>query len=90
MWRYELFEKDISILSYREVAEWIISCRQFILKSNFDSVDDYYYAVADFCYEWEAHYNQNKKIYKSEKFKKAILFIGRQDKFRFKVDFGLA
>lgn len=88
MWQYELFEKDISILSYRELAEWIICCRQFISKSIYDSVEEYQYAVDDFCMEWEKHYNQNEQIYKSENFEKAILFIGRKDKLRFKVDFG--
>lgn len=88
MWRYELFEKDISILSYRELAEWIISCRQFILKSNFGSVEEYQNSVYAFCHEWQEHYNQNEKIYKSKNFEKAILYIGRKDKLRFKVDFG--
>lgn len=35
----------------------------------------------------EKHYEQNEKIYKGSKYKKALLFIGRKDKFNFKIDF---
>lgn len=87
-WHCELFEKDISKYTYIELAEWILKCRHVVSKSAFNEIGDYLNSVYAFCHEWEEHYQQNEKIYKSNKFKKAILFIGRKDKYKFVVDYG--
>ncbi len=88
MWHCGLLNDDISKYSYIELAEWIIKCRQFVSKSAFDSIEDYQNNVHAFCSEWEAHYKENEQIYKSYKYKKAILLIGRKEKFKFLVDYG--
>lgn len=89
-WSCDLFDEEVKISQYTyiELAEWIIKCRQVVLQSHYNTIEEYQNKVYDFCMEWEKHYEENEKIYKGSKYKKALLFIGRKDKFNFKIDFG--
>jgi hypothetical protein len=62
----------------------IIKCRQYISKPDIDKLDSdknlekIKNDVRLLCYDWERHYEQNKNIYNSEKFKKALLLVGEK------------
>lgn len=89
MFYCDLFNlEEFTRFNFLELAEWIIKCRQFISRINYDTDEDYQNEVFLFCEEWEEHYKQNENVYKSDRFKKAILFIGRKDKISFVIDFG--
>lgn len=91
-WHCELFnefDEHASKYSYIELGLWIIKCRQFVLKPDDDKeIKNYQNQVYTFFCEWEKHYDKNKKVYESVKFKKALLFVGRKGKLRFFIDFG--
>ena len=39
--RCELFTKDLEEMDYIQVAEWIIACREFIKKDEFNTYEEY-------------------------------------------------
>ena len=84
----ELFEKDIKTMGYKELAAWIVACRNVVQREQFNSADDYLESVSRFCLEWSEHYRQNTSTYKSDKFNMAlsyIRFIARQ---KYRLDCG--
>lgn len=83
-----LFSVDLSKMNYKEIADWIISCRQCVVRENFDRIEDYYIELEKFCNEWENHSEANESIYKSEKYKKAIVYVSYRDMISFHFDFG--
>ncbi len=83
-----LFSVDLSKMNYKEIADWIISCRQYVVRENFDRIEDYYIELEKFCDEWEKHSEANKSIYQSEKYKKAIVYVSYRDMISFHFDFG--
>lgn len=83
-----LFSVDLSKMNYKEIADWIISCRQCVVRENFDRIENYYIELENFCNEWEKHSEANESIYKSEKYKKAIIYTSYRDMISFHCDFG--
>ena len=78
-----LFSVDLSKMNYKEIAERIISCRQCVVRENFDRIEDYYIELEKFCNEWENHSEANKSIYKSEKYEKVIVYLWCRDMISF-------
>ena len=62
-------------MNYKEIADWVIKCRQYVVRENFDRIEDYYIELEKFCDKWEKHSEANESIYKSEKYKKAIVMF---------------
>lgn len=87
-WRYEPFEVPIDKMSFIELAEWIIRCRNYIKQENFNNEEDYLYHLEEFFLEWQEHYKENENLYKSRKYKKALIFCTLKDRLKFRVDFG--
>ncbi|HHY29067.1 MAG TPA: hypothetical protein GX523_20425, partial [Desulfitobacterium dehalogenans] len=87
-WTCELFEQDLSKMNYMQLAEWLVACRTTVQREAYDTHDAYITAMELFCLEWEDHYKQNTKVYKSEKFKKARVFTTYSDRASIKIDFG--
>lgn len=83
-----LFSVDLSKMNYKEIADWIIKCRQSVIREDFDRIEDYYAELENFCDEWEKHSEANKSIYQSEKYKKAIVYVSYRDMISFHFDFG--
>ena len=73
-----------------ELADWLTSCRQVVLRENFDSHADYLCAVEAFCSEWEEFYRQNEDFFKNkhERFKKAVLFASYKKNITCVADYG--
>lgn len=90
MWSHELFEENLNNKTYMELADWLTSCRQVVLRENFDSHADYLCAVEAFCSEWEEFYRQNEDFFKnkSERFKKAVLFTSYKKNITCTADYG--
>lgn len=82
-----LFEQNLSAMNYFQLAEWLIACRTFIRRENYDSNERYLSMVEMFCAEWEAHYQQHKRLYETEKFKKALCYIQFKHQLKCYVDF---
>lgn len=82
-----LFEQNLSAMNYLQLAEWIIACRTFIRCESYDSSEQYLAMVEMFCTEWEAHYQQHKRLYETEKFKKALCYIQFKHQLKCYVDF---
>ena len=59
MWSCKLFEENLENKNYMELADWLTSCRNMVLRENYNSHADYLYAVDAFCGEWEEFYRQN-------------------------------
>lgn len=80
---HDLFNKEKEELSKYDILQledWIRRCRNAIKIEDYNTnnpVEDYKKAVLQFCDEWKKHYKENKDIYKSENFKKAILANGK-------------
>lgn len=92
-WSMELFQADIKAMNYLQLADWLIACRTAVAQDRFDTYEDYVSAVADFCDQWEhfyiLHENEfgSKSVFRSKNFKKALLYAGRKDSLKFKIDF---
>ena len=41
MWSCELFEENLENKSYMELADWLTSCRQVVLRENYDTHEQY-------------------------------------------------
>ena len=88
----ELFQADIKAMNYLQLADWLIACRTAVAQDRFDTYEDYVSAVADFCDQWEhfyiLHENEfgSKSVFRSKNFKKALLYAGRKDSLKFKID----
>ena len=83
-----LFSVDLAKMNYKEIADWIIKCRNEIKKENCENLEKYYIDLENFCNEWEKHSEANKSIYQSEKYKKAIVYVSYRDMISFHFDFG--
>lgn len=86
-WNCKLFYKDISTMDYIELSNWIIACRSYLVKDTYNSREEYLEILELFFLEWQEHYKQNETIYKSEKYKKALLFCSLRDRLKFIVNF---
>lgn len=77
---HELFEVDIRTLNDLQLADWIKKCRLAIKpsdKPNYRENTNFFYTdIAEFCNEWEQHFEIYKDIYQSEKYQTAILANG--------------
>lgn len=95
-WSTELFEQNIKAMNYMQLADWLIACRSHIKRTDYDSYEDYTSEVAYFCSEWEDFYTKheeeydNKSVFRSEKFKKALLYAQVKNNYRIRADFGAA
>ena len=90
MFSCELFEENLNNKTYMELSDWLTSCRQVVLRENFDSHADYLCAVDAFCSEWEEFYRQNEDFFKkkAERFKKAVLFASYKKNITCTADYG--
>lgn len=84
----KLFSVDLSKINYKEIAEWIIECRNHIKSETYDNKEDYFIDLEAFCDEWEKHAEANSKIYKSDKYKKALVYISFREMISFHFDYG--
>jgi len=90
----KLFEEDLYSKDYKELADWIVACRNVVDKNLCRDDEDYAYSVDAFCAEWEKHYNwhnatyENKSIYKSETFRMALAYIGYIKRLTIGIDYG--
>lgn len=88
-----MFEADFKSMNYMQIADWLIACRNTKRQENYDSYKDYVSELACFCDEWEEFYRQhneqygNNSVFKSVKFKKALLYIEYKDRYHFHIDF---
>lgn len=93
-WSTDLFEKDIKAMNYIQLADWIVACRNYIKKDRYDKYEDYIVAVDTFCREWEDFYTKHeeeynkKSVFRSEKFKKALLYVQVKNNYHIQADFG--
>lgn len=53
----KLFEEDLYSKDYKELADWIVACRNVVDKNLCRDDEDYAYSVDAFCSEWEEHYS---------------------------------
>lgn len=90
MWSCKLFEENLENKNYMELADWLTSCRNMVLRENYNSHADYLYAVDAFCGEWEEFYRQNEDFFKkkAERFKKAVLFASYKKNITCTADYG--
>ena len=90
----KLFEEDLYSKDYKELADWIVACRNVVDRNLCLDDEDYAYSVDAFCAEWEEHYNwhnntyENKSIYKSETFRMALAYIGYIERLTIEFDYG--
>lgn len=85
-----LFEQDLSKMDYMQLAGWLTACYEEveIIRDENPNDEDYFLYLNRFIDAWEHHYEQNKGLYSSDKFKKARLFITYRNRAYLKVDYG--
>ena len=85
-----LFEQDLSKMDYMQLAEWLTACYEEaeIIRDENPNDEDYILYLNRFIDAWEHHYEQNKKLYSSDRFKKARFFITYKGRVNLKVDYG--
>ena len=85
-----LFEQDSSKMDYMQLAGWLTACYEEveIIRDENPNDEDYFLYLNRFIDAWEHHYEQNKKLYSSDRFKKARLFITYKGRVNLKVDYG--
>ena len=85
-----LFEQDLSKMGYMELAEWLTACYEEveIIRDENPNDEDYFLYLSRFIDAWEQHYEQNKKLYSSKRFKMARFFITYRNRVCLKVDYG--
>ena len=59
----KLFDEDLYSKDYKELADWIVACRNVVDKNLCRDDEDYAYSVDAFCAEWEKHYNWHNNTY---------------------------
>ncbi len=90
----KLFDEDLYSKDYKELADWIVACRNVVDKNLCRDDEDYAYSVDAFCAEWEEHYNwhnatyEDRSIYKSETFRMALAYIGYIERLAIEIDYG--
>ena len=99
-WQTAEFNEDITKYNYIQLADWIERCRLVVNWDRYNSWEktreEYLADLEGFCKEWEAHYQWHEEtykrnsVYKSEKFKKALLYIQFRKRVSFVFDFGTA
>ena len=85
-----LFEQDLSKMDYMQLAEWLTACydEAEAIRDENPSDEDYFAYLKRFTDAWERHYEQNKGLYRSKKFKMARLFTTYKDRVHLKVHYG--
>lgn len=91
-WQTAEFNEDITKYNYIQLADWIERCRLVVSKQKYIEMqktdEEYLNDVFGFSEEWAEHYRQNESVYKSDKFKKALLYIQFRKKVSFKIQYG--
>ena len=91
-WQTAEFNEDITKYNYIQLADWIERCRLVVSKQKYileqKTHEEYLNDVFGFSEEWAEHYRQNEGVYKSEKFRKALLYIHFRKKVSFKIQYG--
>lgn len=85
-----LFEQDLSKINYMQLAEWLDACYEEveIIRDENKNDEDYFLYLNRFIGAWEQHYEQNKGLYRSKKFKMARIFTTYRGRANLKVDYG--
>lgn len=79
-WKYPIFNEKLNGDSYMQIADWITECRNLIIRDKYDTDQQYVEAVADFCEEWQRHYEEQTAAYENEEFQKALVYITFRDR----------
>ena len=97
-WQTAEFNEDITKYNYVQLADWIERCRLVVNWNEYirleKSREEYLADLDGFCKEWEAHYQWHEEtykrnsVYKSEKFKKALVYIQFRKRVSFVFDYG--
>ena len=91
-WQTAEFNEDITKYNYVQLADWLERCRLVVSKQKYiqeqKTHEEYLNDVFGFSEEWEEHYRQNKGVYNSDKFRKALLYIHFRKKVSFKIQYG--
>ncbi len=85
-----LFERDLSKMDYMQLAEWLSACYDEVgaIRDEHKNDTDYFTYLKRFTDAWERHYEQNKGLYRSKKFKLARLFTTYKGRVHLKVHYG--
>lgn len=97
-WQTAEFNEDITKYNYIQLADWIERCRLVVNWNEYirlEKTREEYLADLDgFCKEWEAHYQWHEEtykrnsVYKSNKFRKALVYLQFRKRVSFIVDYG--
>ena len=79
-WNYPIFNENLRGDNFMQIADWITECRNLIVRDKYDTDEQYIEAVADFCEEWQRHYEEQTDAYESEEFQKALVYITFRDR----------
>ena len=75
-YQYELFNIDTENMSYLDIRQWLIDCRNAVIAPNNNIKDiGYQEKLLRFTDEWYRHYENNKDFYDDYKFSKALLSL---------------
>ena len=79
-WKYPIFRETLNGNNFMHIADWITECRNLVVREKYDTDEQYVEAVADFCDEWQRHYEEQIDAYESEEFQKALVYITFRDR----------
>ena len=85
-----LFEQDLSKMDYMQLDGWLTACYEEveIIRDENKNDEDYFLYLGRFIDAWEHHYEQNKGLYSSKRFKMARFFTTYRNRTYLKVDYG--
>ncbi len=77
-------------MDYMQLADWLTACNNEVevIRDFHKNDDDYFADLEKFYNAWLHHYEQNKKLYRSKKFKMARFFTTYKNRVKLKVDYG--
>ena len=85
-----LFEQDLSKMDYMQLAEWLTACYEEAeaIRDENPNDENYFAYLKRFTDAWKRHYEQNKGLYSSKRFKMARFFTTYRNRTYLKVDYG--
>ena len=77
-------------MDYMQLAGWLTACYEEveIIRDENPNDEDYFLYLGKFIDAWEHHYEQNKGLYGSKRFKMARFFTTYRNRVNLKVDYG--
>lgn len=87
-WKYPIFRETLNGNNFMHIADWITECRNLVVRDKYDTDEQYVAAVADFCDEWQRHYEEQTDAYESEEFQKALVYITFRDRSILAIKYG--